>query len=419
MFSKLSQDALFSPQHLDPTLLPPGQFQGSESYEEIIKLRDRVINSLRQKQIIKYLENPLDKLLPDPRKYGQSYAEERKLEEDTEKKKAEAGQAYAMVNAIFKPGSAAHAVIRESEATQDLPLLWKLFTDHYLSYSTVQDAIAKMKKFFEKPATMDTSFTLVGAFLALQDLIYDFEVIDPHSTFVPSATGRERSSDFLTPHRTERERTRNSSNAPRTPTTPGLSSRPTSTKFPEYIWVLQVLLQIQLVPHLRAPMQKFLKEKVFNNRHLTIGKVKAASVLTLLRDFEKQESITAHTFAAPPQAHRVHNTLSSRDYELADAAADKVLEELDKNRIKSHATQADRYYCARHGPNSSHTTSSCRALLLPVRDTREHEKHYANRRQFKWDKSAHYSNSPRYSRSDSRDRSRSPSLHNFEKNYNF
>ena len=117
MFSKLSQDALFSPQHLDPTLLPPGQFQGSESYEEIIKLRDRVINSLRQKQIIKYLENPLDKLLPDPRKYGQSYIEERKLEEDTEKKKAEAGQAYAMVNAIFKPGSAAHAVIRESEAT--------------------------------------------------------------------------------------------------------------------------------------------------------------------------------------------------------------------------------------------------------------------------------------------------------------
>jgi hypothetical protein len=56
MFSKLSQDALFSPQHLDPTLLPPGQFQGSESYEEIIKLRDRVVNSLRQKQIIKYLE---------------------------------------------------------------------------------------------------------------------------------------------------------------------------------------------------------------------------------------------------------------------------------------------------------------------------------------------------------------------------
>ena len=143
MFSKLSSDALFSPQHLDANLLPPGQFQGSESSEDIIKLRDRIINALRQRQIIKHLENSLDKLLPDPDKYGTSYAEVRKLEEDTEKRRA--GQSYAMVNAIFKPGSAAHAVIRESETFQDLPLLWKLFIDHYLSYSTVQDALAKIK----------------------------------------------------------------------------------------------------------------------------------------------------------------------------------------------------------------------------------------------------------------------------------
>ena len=140
MLSKLSSDALFSSQHLDVNLLPPDRFQGSESAEEILKIRDRVINALRQKQIFKYLERPLEQLLPDSRKYGNTYAEQRKLEEDTEKKKAEAGQAYAMVNAIFKPGSAAHAVIRESEAFQDLPLFWKSFTDHYLRYSTVQDA---------------------------------------------------------------------------------------------------------------------------------------------------------------------------------------------------------------------------------------------------------------------------------------
>ena len=171
MLSKFSSDALFSSQHLDANLLPPGQFQGSESSEEIIKIRDRVINALRQKQIIKYLEHPLDKLLPDPHKYGNSYAEVRKLEEDTEKRKAEAGQAYAMVNAIFKPGSAAHAVIRESEAFQDLPLLWKLFTDHYLSYSTMQDALTKIKEFDDKAGKIDKSFSLVSAFLAFQDLI--------------------------------------------------------------------------------------------------------------------------------------------------------------------------------------------------------------------------------------------------------
>ena len=81
MFSELSSDVLFSRQHLDSNLLPPRT------------VPSRVINALRRRQIIKYLEKPLDKLLPDPNKYGTTYAEVRKLEEDTEKRKAEAGQA--------------------------------------------------------------------------------------------------------------------------------------------------------------------------------------------------------------------------------------------------------------------------------------------------------------------------------------
>ena len=63
-----------------------------------------------------------------------------------------------------------------------------------------------------------------------------------------------------------------------THTTPDLPRRAgQSTKFPEN--------KITTVPHLRAPMQRFLKEKLFNNRHLTVRKVKAASILVLLRDF--------------------------------------------------------------------------------------------------------------------------------------
>ena len=86
-------------QHLDPTLLPPGKFTGAEPPEEIQKFRSRLINALRQRQLFKYLEHPIDNLLPDPRKYGNSQAGKRKLEEDTERKQAEAGQAYAMVRA--------------------------------------------------------------------------------------------------------------------------------------------------------------------------------------------------------------------------------------------------------------------------------------------------------------------------------
>ena len=80
-------------QHLHPTLLPPGTFTGTEPPEEVQRFRSRVINALRQRQLYKYLEHPIDNLLPDPDKYGDSHAEKRKFDEDSEKKRAEAGLA--------------------------------------------------------------------------------------------------------------------------------------------------------------------------------------------------------------------------------------------------------------------------------------------------------------------------------------
>ena len=148
-------------QHLDPTLLPPGAFTGTEPPEEVQKFRSRVINALRQRQLYKYLEHPIDHLLPDPDKYGDSHAEKRTFDEDSEKKRAEAGQAYALVRALFKPGSAADSIIRESETYQDLPQLWALFSNQYLRCTTVQDAMSKMKEFMEKPMKIDNKTTLV------------------------------------------------------------------------------------------------------------------------------------------------------------------------------------------------------------------------------------------------------------------
>ena len=129
--------AITNAHYLDPSLSPPGTFTGVEPPEEVQKFRSRVINALRQRQLYKYLEQPINSLLPDPEKYGDSHAERRKLDEDTEKKRAEAGQAYALVKALFKPGSAADSIIRESETFQDLPQLWTLFTNQYLRCTTV------------------------------------------------------------------------------------------------------------------------------------------------------------------------------------------------------------------------------------------------------------------------------------------
>ena len=56
-------------QHLDPTLLPPGNFTGEEPPEEVQKFRSRVINALRQRQLefYKNVEQPINSLLPDPK----------------------------------------------------------------------------------------------------------------------------------------------------------------------------------------------------------------------------------------------------------------------------------------------------------------------------------------------------------------
>jgi hypothetical protein len=228
----------------------------------------------------------------------------------------------------------------------------------------VQDALTKIKEFDDKAGKIDKSFSLVSAFLAFQDLIWEFEAVDPTSNFVPSATGRdERSSDYRTP-RSHRPRSpingahsrRDGESSTDTTTTPGLPRRAgQSTKFPEYIWVLQVLNKITTVPHLRAPMQRFLKEKIFNNRHLTVGKVKASSILVLLRDFEKQETITTQRFTESPREQRSFKTdyaLSEREQEIMEQAVENTL-------VKMHNTKIP--YCSLHG-HKDHTTENCRAL---------------------------------------------------------
>ena len=362
--------------HLDPNLLPPGQFTGTEPPEEVQKFRSRVVNALRQRQLFKYLEQPINSLLPDPENYGTSHAEQRKLTEDTEKKQAEAGQAYAMVRALFKPGSAADSIIRESETYQDLPQLWTLFTNQYLRCTTTQDAIAKMKEFIEKPSKIDKSYTLVGAFLAMQDLIYDFEIIDPNTTFIPSATGRNASENINGSSTSRNYETPNprmnlsNPNANSNPTTAsGIHRRSESTKFPEYIWVMQVLVQIQSIPHLRGPMQKFLREKIFNNRHMTVGRLRADGVLNLLREFEKQETITSQTFQREVNfSEQSYQTLSSRDRAIAEQAVDRVLKSLDNPIEENHYTDSSKaysplptqYYCKHHGRNHSHNTEGCK-----------------------------------------------------------
>ena len=59
---------------------------------------------------------------------------------------------------------------------------------------------------------------------------------------------------------------------------------------------MQVLLMIQTIPHLQARMLKVFKENIYNNRHTTVGQLRVDGILNLLREFEKQETISSQTF---------------------------------------------------------------------------------------------------------------------------
>ena len=102
-------------------------------------------------------------------------------------------------------------------------------------------------------------------------------------------------------------------------------------------------------------MQRFLKEKIFNNRHLTVGKVKATSILVLLRDFEKQETITTQKFTESQREQRSFQT----DYKISEKEQEIMERAVESTLARLHHTQPA--FCAIHGAKG-HTTAECQVL---------------------------------------------------------
>jgi hypothetical protein len=102
-------------------------------------------------------------------------------------------------------------------------------------------------------------------------------------------------------------------------------------------------------------MQRFLKERIFNNRYLTVGKVKAASILVLLRDFEKQETITTQRFTESPREQRSFKT----DYELSEREQEFLDKAMENTMAMLNHTQTA--HCALHG-HKGHSSEECKVL---------------------------------------------------------
>ena len=92
------------------------QFAGTSNVEEIESFKEKILALTRIHHVEKFLFQPVEELIPDPKKYDkEDFAERRKLEEDTEKVYELAAKAYAIVKARFRPNSQAAAVIQPAE----------------------------------------------------------------------------------------------------------------------------------------------------------------------------------------------------------------------------------------------------------------------------------------------------------------
>ena len=97
---------------------------------------------------------------------------------------------------------------------------------------------------------------------------------------------------------------------------------------------------------------------------MTVGRLRADGILNLLREFEKQETISSQTFQKGVNFANAqsYNTLSHLRQEIADIAVNRVLATLEKQNLESHNTSKRDLFCQNHGKNSSHTTDQCRRV---------------------------------------------------------
>ena len=130
-------------------------FAGSGNQEEIELFKQRILALCRCYAVERYLFEPIDDLLPDPKKYKEEDpAEQRQLESDQEKILATAARAYALVKAKFKPNSEAAAIIQPAEESGRLNELWKLFLDNYDNPLTKAGAYKLISSYYIKPKIM-------------------------------------------------------------------------------------------------------------------------------------------------------------------------------------------------------------------------------------------------------------------------
>ena len=279
---------------LDPADLTPFTFDGNGTQRDAITAKDKMINALRRRGLEEFITKPLVDLLPNEEDYNTRDAKERReLAKDKNEVTEKHRKAYATVRAIIKPNSACEAIISEADFDCDVQLFFKLFEDQYLKTTSISAAFNLILMFNKQ---VDETGDVIQAYIKHRELVYQMEQVKQDE--VPPD---QRPSGFAQPRERERDTftTPGASGGRSTPSTRASAASDSSiisrrnflqTSFPEWIWVLTILMKLRESPKFKTIINNFLKIKLFNNNRLTIGKIKDKTIFELLKDFVRQSA---------------------------------------------------------------------------------------------------------------------------------
>jgi hypothetical protein len=248
---------------LDPADLTPFTFDGNGTQRDAITAKDKMINALRRRGLEEFITRPLVDLLPNEADYNTQDAKERReLAKDKTEVTEKHRKAYATVRAIIKPNSACEAIISEADFDCDVQLFFKLFEDQYLKTTSISAAF-NLVLLFNKP--VDDSGDVIQAYIKHREIIYQMEQVkmdatpaDVVSRFTPAGGGTAR--DFSTPARTQDRSLTTSRSSTRSDDSILTRRNFLQTAYPEWIWVLSILMKLRETSKFKHIINNFLKK---------------------------------------------------------------------------------------------------------------------------------------------------------------
>jgi hypothetical protein len=307
-----------------PLREPEWQFSGLGGPHEVTKLKEVVSHDLRLYGLEKFLEQDIAELAPNTADYDITIPSERRLlAADKLRVVEDAARAWTLVRNRFKAGSPAEALVKPTEHSGALNVLWKIFTTQYDNRTNRRGALEIMQKFFDNDIKYNND--LIANFIFLQDTIQEIQTLairPDNMAQVGISTPLRTSLDF----RSDTDRTTRFTSI----------NAPTST-FPGWFPTILLLMRLAQMPNHREFIKKFIFEYLVKNNN------------------QKLEDISIS------QCYEQLKTYTTVWNQGGKSNADKS-KELSIQVHQTIANEEKAYFCSHHGPNSTHSTQRCYAI---------------------------------------------------------